>query len=1562
MKKKILISILFAFVLSTKGQTLTENYVHTTTLLSATEYLETDAEVVNYEKTFSSTEIINFTGSYGGSGSAIVTINGNQLTFYISASWSTNTNLKLGSVGSLNTLLPIPDMDIGELKTSTGSLVGRFAEIKNGQLYFDIHTYVANTPGNCSITITKTINYNIKTKKSVTYFDGLGRAKQHIEIAGGGLQEDLITHFEYDNIGRVNKEFLPYPSGSGNLNIRIGDIKHDTKSYYQSKYPDDFTGLSTIDINAYSENIYESSPLNRVLEKAAPGKDWKKQNNHTIRFEYDTNTIEDYVRIFSVNTTLSNGVFVPTLVDNTTNYPAGELYKTITKDENWASWHGKDKTTEEYKNKQGQVILKRSFNNEQWHDIYYVYDDFGNLTYVLPPKITSSSYISQQEWTGNFYELDSSNLFTDSMDEVEFYIYFSPNGFLSLNIQVYGAGEIEFDDSSIDLNGILKGLDLPYMYFGELIDNETGNDFAEAEIFNNRLYFWSTSTSSNEGYAEFSISIDLNNYQNSFTPPVIDQTQLDKLAYQYKYDGKNRLAEKKIPGKDWEYIIYDNLDRPVLTQDGIQRIEKKWNFIKYDKLSRKIYSGIYTHSSIFSQQEMQNYFNTSSTQYGGKLLYELKNSQEFQGNLVLHHYTNYQFPFNNIEILNINYYDNYDFNLAGTFSSMNCYGVTSTNILQNLSTGIKTKVLDESAWITTVNYYDKKARLIYEYKKNEFLSTIDQKKLKLDFTGNVIESENTHKKTGKQDIIITDKFTYDQINRLLTHKQKINYQPEELIVKNIYDELGQLITKNVGNTENYILQEVNYDYNVRGWLKKINDPFTGLGEDLFAMKISYNDDGTRLYNGNISKIEWKTASDNSNRYYNYYYDDLSRLLSASYYSWGQGSRFNLSSILYDKNGNLKRLYRTGAIVENPDIWNSSHYGTMDYLTYNYDGNQLINVVDNGNKNYGFKDGIQSVSIDDYDYDVNGNLIKDENKNISSITYNHLNLPKFVNTSTGTIEYTYDANGIKLQKKVSETSMPDVVTKYVSGFVYKEDELQFFGNSEGYASPKNFQNYNTGFDYIYQYKDHLGNVRLSYKKNPNTTQQIIFEDSFESISNWDNSSNSFGWGITTIDNSKKITGTFSGRIDDNYPTDWEKYVYSDTWTPINNTEDTYYTVSGWIFLENVPGNDAQIWLSSRRAGETGYPSGNYGELITIQGSWQYISKTVLITADVRELNIRIDNNKDGSVWFDDVKITKGNADKTLVIEESNYYPFGLKHQGYNNVIRNDIGNPTAQKYKFGGKELQDELGLDWYDISARNYDLALGRWFVIDALADVPEQIDKSPYQYAWNNPVYYADPDGNCPICLVFVVGAFLLSSEPAMAPTNNQQSNYKGYQNAKDGQTAMLMLAVSGAGAGSIKGLFAEVGMDVTGIINPKDVVDITKTVGKNADNLVQGGKKLLDGELKVGTYDDLTKAGTKGDDITAHHMPSADFMKSKGIDKGDGVTMNMEHPNPGKGGRHRETSSYGRKSDKTISARTSLARDIKDVRAIYLKDNLYTPQTRDAFQNVIKLNKELYPKIFNK
>jgi len=99
---------------------------------------------------------------------------------------------------------------------------------------------------------------------------------------------------------------------------------------------------------------------------------------------------------------------------------------------------------------------------------------------------------------------------------------------------------------------------------------------------------------------------------------------------------------------------------------------------------------------------------------------------------------------------------------------------------------------------------------------------------------------------------------------------------------------------------------------------------------------------------------------------------------------------------------------------------------------------------------------------------------------------------------------------------------------------------------------------------------------------------------------------------------------------------------------------------------------------------------------------------------------------------------GSIAQSEILDEKNYYPGGLQHKGYNTVV-----NGTYHPYGFNGKEENNELDLNTLDFGARNYDPALMRWMNIDPLADQMRR--HSPYNYAFDNPLRFVDPDGMAP-------------------------------------------------------------------------------------------------------------------------------------------------------------------------------------------------------------------------
>lgn len=215
------------------------------------------------------------------------------------------------------------------------------------------------------------------------------------------------------------------------------------------------------------------------------------------------------------------------------------------------------------------------------------------------------------------------------------------------------------------------------------------------------------------------------------------------------------------------------------------------------------------------------------------------------------------------------------------------------------------------------------------------------------------------------------------------------------------------------------------------------------------------------------------------RSYGYSYDNLNRLINAQYIRPTLSGNANVEhsfdeTLTYDKNGNIQSLVRNGGM----EI--QSGFNIIDDLAYTYNPtspNQLIKVDDATNDTDGFKDEANTTA--EYGYDLNGNMTRDDNKQITEILYNHLNLPTQI-TFVGTnrkINYLYTATGQKVQKIVNDNLVLSV-TDYMGGYQYNNDLLQFFPHAEGYVKNTLVGRVNS-FDYVFSYLDHLGNVRLNY---------------------------------------------------------------------------------------------------------------------------------------------------------------------------------------------------------------------------------------------------------------------------------------------------------------------------------------------------------------------------------------------------------------------------------------------------------------------------------------------------
>lgn len=523
-----------------------------------------------------------------------------------------------------------------------------------------------------------------------------------------------------------------------------------------------------------------------------------------------------------------------------------------------------------------------------------------------------------------------------------------------------------------------------------------------------------------------------------------------KYAYLYRYDHRDRLVEKWIPGSTASVrYVYDKADRLVLTQDANLRTKNQWMLTKYDVHGRNILTGVLATTQSFE---------ALANSIGNQTV-----TEAYIGNQASGSYGYSQtFALGTVETLSVAYYDDYSF--LGQSSNFISYTEDTLSgdyyrIPKGQLTGEIIFALGDSSRKRYVTHYYNNRGWEIQNNNNDSSGFIDRNYTQYDFVGNRLQVK--HIQNGFTNTSIEEIYTYvyDHGNRLTEVRHKLNSLPEVILTANEYDEVCRLkrTTMNNGGISS------EYSYNIRNWLKKISNP-------LFTQTLHYTDGaGTPCYSGNISSMTWKT-NDAAERGYKFTYDGLSRLKDAVY---GEGSNlfsnsncFNEQVTSYDKMGNILGLKRNGQISAN-------EFGLVDNLNLAYNGNQLEFVNDNAvssayQDGFEFKDDVkQSI---EYYYDLNGNLTKDLNKKISDIQYNCLNLPSRIGFENGDVfSYVYDGVGTKLCT-IHIIGNDTTVTGYCGNVIYENGIPVKLLTEAGYVTVNDYK-------YHYFIQDHQGNNRI-----------------------------------------------------------------------------------------------------------------------------------------------------------------------------------------------------------------------------------------------------------------------------------------------------------------------------------------------------------------------------------------------------------------------------------------------------------------------------------------------------
>lgn len=752
----------------------------------------------------------------------------------------------------------------------------------------------------------------------------------------------------------------------------------------------------------------------------------------------------------------------------------------------------------------------------------------------------------------------------------------------------YGQGEIPVAAGSYSSNGLIKSWVLDEKEKKVITYTDRSGNMVLKKV---QLEEGTALSTHHDGWlCTYFVYDDFNQLRYTITPKAVNEAKnngwvltqqvADELCYWYDYDDLGRTIATKTAGKGAEYMVYDNRNRPIFTQDANARVKGEWMAILYDELNRPVMTGLFktaeTHANLTWSARYAASSNTITlnTTHGGTI----KVNHIFLGNSEINDpnkftqlsFTYYDdYLYNGIKELNPNEFIKLPYRNLSMGGNLEESGTTIRT--SGLPTGGKTLVLNNATtpqYLTSTVYYDEEGRSIQSLADNIKGGT-DINSVQYHFDGRALAAVETHTNPGTSytNFSIVTKLKFNKAgnvtgiakklgnsiqvnnadlvtNPVMTDLREEKDQLYKITAAYKYDELGRLDRKTLSPNYNSGagLETIDYSYNIRGWLTGINKDYA-LAENgnqwdhYFGLYIGYdNQDGkfaaTQL-NGQATGVQWKSQGNNTARKYDYVYDNANRLTGAIFKQFEGGSwntnkaDFSTGNVTYDENGNLLTMTQMGIApgTTAPIVLDQLNY------TYHTKSNRLHYVTDGGSnpangKQGDFKDGENAAGTADYTYDVNGNMLTDNNKRVSNIIYNYLDKPELMTIAApgggqggGTIRYVYDAGGSKMQKIVTENPTPAngnqtvvTTTTYIGAFIYTESSagaagmhLQMIMHEEGrirlvtpYVNASDPTNVLSGgipmpegkqgmFDYFI--KDHLTNIRATITEEVNKASGV-----------------------------------------------------------------------------------------------------------------------------------------------------------------------------------------------------------------------------------------------------------------------------------------------------------------------------------------------------------------------------------------------------------------------------------------------------------------------------------------